>query len=188
MSSLSCSSVLKNLILNVYLYENVYSIVPCRFRRHHGVGSGEDRWTREGVSDLPRVYQHSQTLGQRNQSWQGERFQGTTNGMMGGDIFGWKFCLVGLSLNTNEPVLMFYSKTKTSLCRWIRSSISCSSSSRTLTCSVWRSTGFTWTDVCSADWRTFTDPPSTNWEPACTDTTSSIPFRYQHVEMLPAHL
>lgn len=90
--------------------------------------------------------------------------------------------------NCYGVVVLNCSYSATSPCRWIRSLISCSSLSRALTCSVWRSTGFTWTDVCSADWRTFTEPPSTNWGRACTDITSSTPSRYQHVEMLPAHL
>lgn len=46
--------------------------------------------------------------------------------------------------------------------RWIRWSSSCSSSFRALTCSAWRSTGCTWTGVCSAGWKTSTSPPSTS--------------------------
>lgn len=85
---------------------DAYSAGVCRGGGHHGVGSGEDRWTRERVSDLPRLHQHTETPGQRHQSRQGERLQGTKR------KYGWiYFCLYII-------FQLFFSLTQNNLNRW----------------------------------------------------------------------
>lgn len=131
-------------------------------RGHHGLSGGADGRTRQGVPDLQRLHQHPEAPGARDQGRQGERLQGPLD------------MKVDRCPPDGDELTMFVS----SVLRWTRSSSSCSSSSRASTCSDSRTTGYTWTGGCSADWRTSTDPLWTSWGPACTATMSSTPSRW----------
>ncbi len=82
-----------------------------------------------------------------------------------------QWCDAVLMLCFADCWLMFYY-------RLIRSSISSSIWFSVMIWRGWRSIGRIWTAGSSPDWRTSTDPPSTNWGPVCTASTSYTPFRF----------